>query len=77
VLGQQPRQGDLGVGGALAGRDRRQQVDRSLVGAARLFGEPGKGVAQVTAIERGRGDRTGEEALAQRAEGYESDAQLD
>jgi hypothetical protein len=78
VVGEQPGQGDLRSRGAVASRDRGEQVDEGAVSDAGLLGEPGQGTAQIALGEGGRAvDGAGEEALAERAEPYEADAQLE
>ena len=57
--------------------DGGQQVDQRLIRRARVRREPRQRAAEVVALEvRLRVDRAGEEALAQRAERHEADAQL-
>jgi hypothetical protein len=77
VLIQQPGQCHLCRSGALTCGHRCQQVDEGLVGFKGLLGEPRQCVAQVGVAEGRRAvDRAGEEALAERAERHEPDAEL-
>ena len=78
LLGEEPGQRDLGR--ALRRRARRSsrtQVDERLVRLAGLLGEARDRPPDVALRERGRGvDGTRQEALAERAERDEADAQL-
>jgi hypothetical protein len=77
VLGEQPGQSDLPGRDALARGDGLDLVDQREVVLEGVTGEPGDLGAQVVGGERGRGvDGAGEEALAERAEGDEADAEL-
>jgi hypothetical protein len=61
----------------LVRRDLAQQVDQRLVGFARFLREARHGVAEVGAVElRGLVHGAGQEALAERAEGHEADAEF-
>jgi hypothetical protein len=77
LLGEQPRQGDLGPGGIQSLGDPREQAGHGLVRGAGAGGEPGNAVADVAGLQGGRGvDRTGAESLAQRAERDEPDTEF-
>ena len=61
----------------LRGGDLAEQIDQGLVRLARLRREARDDVAEVAAVERRvLVDRAGEEALAERAEGDEADAEF-
>src|SRR5215212_6086563 len=78
VLGEDPGQRDLGGGGVQTCRDSGDDVDQGLVGGAGFFGEPREVVSEVSIGEAGGGvDAAGEEALAERAERHQADAQLE
>src|SRR6185295_4078102 len=77
LLGEEPSERDLGGRRALALSDAAEQIDQRPVRLPGLRGEAGDGVAEVGAVERGvLVDLAREEALAQRAEGNETNSQL-
>ena len=77
LLGEEPGEGDLRRRRVLLLRDAAQQVDQGLVGLAGLGREARDDLAEVVGREgRGLVDLAGEEALAERAEGHEADAEL-
>ena len=77
ALGQQPRQRDLRRGGTGLGCDRLHLVDDAQVALEVLAGEARVGLAPVVVGEVVDGaDLAGEEAVAERGVGDESDAQL-
>ena len=77
LLGEQPGERDLGRRRLLPLGDLAEQVDQGLVRLPGLRREAGDGAAEVGAVELGvLVDLPREEALAQRAEGDEADAQL-
>ena len=80
VLGEDPRERHLGRGCAVLVGEAADEVDERLVGAPVLLGEAGEHVrvgAGVAVAEGGvGGDGAGQEALAERAERDEADAEL-
>lgn len=77
LLRQQPCESHLGRGCLLARGNLREEIDEYLVGLSRLLRKARHDVAKVFAVEGGRlADRAGEEALAKRAEGHETDAEF-
>ena len=78
LLRQQPGERDLGRRRAsCVPADLPEQVDQRLVGLPRLRREARHDVAEVGAVELGvLVDLAGEEALAERAEGHEADAEF-
>src|SRR5271165_2960261 len=77
LLGEQPRQRDLCGRGVLAGGDLAEQIDERLVRCAGLRGETGQPITEVRAVKRRVCvDLAREEALAERAVGHETDAEL-
>src|SRR5215203_1864999 len=77
LLGKQPGDRDLGTRHLLLGCDFAEHLDQGLVRLSSLRREARNDVAEVGAVERGvLVDRAREEALTQRAEGDEADAEL-
>ncbi|VXC02812.1 hypothetical protein MICRO8M_70341 [Microbacterium sp. 8M] len=77
LLGEQPGQGDLAGGGADALREPGDVIDQRLIAGEVLVLEARNATADVVLREGRRGiHRPGEEALAERAERHETDAQL-
>ena len=80
VLGEDPSERHLGGGRAVLVGVAADEVDERLVGAPVLLGEAWEHLrvgAGVAVTERGvGGDGAGEEALAERAERNEADAEL-
>src|SRR6266480_3567457 len=77
LLGQEP--GDCNLRGRhpFPGCDLAEQIDQGVVRLTRLRREAGNDVAEIGAVElRVLVDGTREEALAQRAEGNEADAEF-
>ena len=69
LLGEEPRECDLGRGGMFAGGDLAEEVDERLIGLAGLGGKARDDVAEVGAGEGGvLADRAGEEAPTQGTE---------
>src|SRR6185503_1965060 len=74
---EDPGECDLGRRRAFALRDALEELDEDAVGSARIRGESGNRVAEIGALERGRlVDGAREEALPERAERHEADAEL-
>jgi chorismate mutase len=77
LLGKQPGDRDLGTRHPLLGCDFAEHLDQRLVRLSSLRREARNDVAEVGAVERRvLVDRAREEALAERAEGDEVDAEL-
>ncbi len=77
LSGEDPGQGNLRRSRLLSLPDGGQEINQGLIGLSCLRREARERAPEVRAVElRVLVDRAGEEALAQRAEGHEADAQL-